>query len=302
MVDVRILNEIENEVKDVNYKEIRETEAKVGGIQLPTGLEKQLAFVDSAVVSEEENRISYRLSCKAITPDQYRGASFTLFYNFGPSFNNAGAQVRSKHQNIEDFTNDMKLMGFDAGEFDSVTQLLSHVDEVFNNPNDKKQFLYNTLKKLNKSGYPIPVVSGQPETGQQQPKARPTRGKAEPPALEVGDEVETINDHFGDGEIYYGQIQSVDGDTSKVKFHDDNSVDDIPVENLIKTGRPQKAETDETAPFDFGIDDEVLCPKDYFGDGEQYAGRITHVNGSTCTVEFEDGEIVDIDASDLVMP
>jgi ribosome maturation factor RimP len=58
--------------------------------------------------------------------------------------------------------------------------------------------------------------------------------EADDEGLQEGDAVQTINDHYKDGETWTGVVIAVEGDTATVEFEDE-STDDVPTENLEKT-------------------------------------------------------------------
>ena len=305
MTSAKLLQKLDKKNKGVNYNRAKKAEATVGGKQLPTSLEEEIAELVSAQLEENDDRLTFHIKGTVITPEEYKKLPVNFYFNFGEDrFNTAD-------ENAETFCGSMKHLGYDPNEFDDLSEFVQYVEEDLGN-NQGMRFLYNTGRKQSQSGYTKSFLAGLPEDGQTGGKKRPAKDKDEMPELEAGVAVEVTGDYFGDGEHYTGTIQSYneDEDEYEILFDDDGSTDMIPSENVSPLPfepsedegeeDTEEADEDEEEAPELALDDAVLCVEDYFGDGQQYEGTVTGMNDDgTVQVEWEDGEISDVEPKDL---
>jgi len=239
----------------------------------------------------------------------------------------------SAEENLETFYNDMKLIGFkdEILAAQDEVEVIQLVHEYMNNK-DKNPivFVFSTAARERKSkGKPtgtFPLnIQGVPEEGYEPPDLKmgkqesngePTKktvkskiktakgakgakapkkrakGKVEAPFGE-NDSVKTLNDHFEDGEVYSGVVQSVGNDFCVVTFDDDGSTSDVPFTNLEN----MPAEFDNPAPFE--VEDRITTPTDHFGDGKVWEGTILSIDGENVVVKFDDGDEETFDVENI---
>lgn len=284
-----------------SYDKVKDTEARAGGRSLPGSLEGETCVIHSSQLGLDKNdNPMLILKGSVVTPEEYKGVYISFSYFFNDS------QFSTYDDCVEQFVNDMKLIGWDAADYEDEMALMAAVDAHYNQ--EKVAVEFNTARRANKNGeyraFPngpsdMEVESdGEPAS---KPKRAPKKTKKQAPAqcpFEEGDNVETTGDHFGDGNTYSGVVQSIDGDEVTVLFDDDNSEDQIPVTNLIKVGGGDEA-GEEAPDVDFEEGDEVTTTDDYYGAGEEFVGVVEAVNDESCTVTFEDGTTDDIPFENL---
>ena len=231
------------------YESVKDTEASVGGRKLPGGLEEERGFVTDTKIDVNKSGAPYFMLFIAVeTPEPYKGVNNTIYYGL------TATDYMSEEEAIGNLVNDMKLLGFDTTQFDDTGDLLRHVKETVKKKK-KMPCLYNTgTRQGNDGSYKIfiaGVPDGDASEDRAETKSKRTQAKSKKASpFSVGDDVETTGDYFGDGNVYYGVAEAVDGDTITVRFKDDNAVDDIPAASLIKSGGESDEADEPDEPSD----------------------------------------------------
>lgn len=106
------LNMFKKKVKG-GYGAARKKQAKPrGGGDLPDGLANAVARVTGVTFGKDKNGNPYvQLQAVCLDPEMVRGRKFTKFYGFGESVDDKGNVRKSTQDRLEEFTNDLQLMG-----------------------------------------------------------------------------------------------------------------------------------------------------------------------------------------------
>lgn len=314
----KILAELESTNK-TNYDEIKNVEASAGGRQLPGGVEGAVAVITDAKLdkTDREGKPYVFLYSSVCEPQEYEGIFNGMFYGLTEDrFNTADDNQRK-------FVNDMKLIGFGdiIQNAPTFAQMVMDIIDAIKDQNNTFAYTFNTGNRQKRDGsYSVFVQSAaenyeRPKmtpkmnkpasnTGYMEshaPTAKTTassrNGSADYP--EEGTEVTTTGDYYEDGSDYTGTVVKVNKRSKKVTVEFEDGEDEVPLDSLTWESVPFES-SDNGSQIE--VEDRVTTTNDHFGDGTDYAGVVTSVNGEKATVLFDDdGSEQDIPLADLVL-
>jgi len=306
----KILAKLQSRSKGA-YDKVKGAEAQAGGRSLPGGIEGGVAVCTDAKLGETEKAGDpfFFIYSSVTEPSEYNGIFNGMFYGLTED------QWATYDEKLGRLISDLKLMGFGdivenaSSEGDMLVQVIEHIKT------NKPAFIFNTGKRARKNGDYSVFIQGCPEGDYVPPsedsakqavkgaakgkkpvpkaKAKPSTNGSTPAAptpFSKGDKVTTINDYFEDGEVYAGTVVSVDkkAESAMVEFDDGTGQSEVPFVSLA-------AIAEENATTSIEVDDRVISTNDHFGDGVDYEGTVTGVEGDTATVVFDDdGEEQDL--------
>lgn len=287
-----------------DYGEVLKTEVSTSFKEMPAGVEGIAQVQSTAIKKDKSGHIYWGPSVVCVEPAEHTGTWVPDQNYFPLNEQKFTGFSRSEEENRAAIVGFLRAIG--AGHITDKRPGTGS-DVFFNMLNEASTWIEQTK----------PFVKFETWEQKRGKRAGETRGKVTEPAPEgyTPPETKSTNEQAGngyqevqnngtpfnlgnrvtttggwwDGDDYAGEITglSPNEETAEVKLDDDGETYTIEFSSLaVENGRVPTQESTSTGKFKVG--DPVQTTADFFGDGNNYSGKITSLEDGKAWVEFDD--------------